>query len=38
MPVFWHNRAQLLDAPVAAQAVACSTRLEPLCELVSAAQ
>lgn len=38
MPVFWHNRAQLADAAAAAQAVACSTRLEPLCELVSAAQ
>ena len=38
MPVFWHNRAQLADAAATAQALACSTRLEPLCELVSAAQ
>lgn len=37
MPVFWHNRVQLLDAAAAAQVVARSTRLEPLCELVSAA-
>lgn len=38
MPVFWHNRARLADAAAAAQAVACSTRLEPLCELVSASR